>query len=235
MWLLPRGYHLVPCQDILDIPYRHSEVSLPLNKTKGFTIIVSYPSNNVKTVRQSQAVDVHTLIGNIGGYIGLFMGNSNFVYYGNEEKQRCSSFGFQSNFFAKLAHFNIVIFWCLIILGYAIMQLPEMTISLWKFIKNWKFHRRENCGRVQHTRNIMNKHKDSNNDGIMVQTKSQEDDKVFRIIKENHEWNTRRFEKIESSLEYVIRKIDQQQTKFQFFKIGLMHNSFVVLSNYTLV
>ena len=84
MWWVPPDYHLVPCQDIIDVPYRHSKDSH--NKTKGFTIIVSYPSNNVKTVRQSQAVDVHTLIGNIGGYIGLFMGNSNFVYYGNEEK-----------------------------------------------------------------------------------------------------------------------------------------------------
>ena len=34
---------------------------------------VSYP-NEWKIIRQSQAVDVHALIGNIGGYIGLFLG-----------------------------------------------------------------------------------------------------------------------------------------------------------------
>ena len=71
--LLPRDYLLVPCQDILEVPYRYSKS--PFAKEKGFSIDVNYPSNNVKTVRQSQAVDVHTLIGNIGGYIGLFMGN----------------------------------------------------------------------------------------------------------------------------------------------------------------
>ena len=77
MWLLPSDYHLVPCQDILNVPYRFYKE--PVNKTKGFTIYVTYPSNNVKTVRQSQAVDVHSLIGNIGGYIGLFVGNSCLV------------------------------------------------------------------------------------------------------------------------------------------------------------
>ena len=75
--LLPPGYHLVPCQDIIEVPYKFYKQ--PLNKTKGFTIYVTYPSNNVKRVRQSQAVDVHALIGNIGGYIGLFVGNSCLV------------------------------------------------------------------------------------------------------------------------------------------------------------
>jgi hypothetical protein len=78
MWSLPLDYQLMPCQYMTTVPYRHSkELSF---KPNSFTIIVTYPSN-VKTVKQSQAVDVHALIGNIGGYIGLFMGNSCLVYY----------------------------------------------------------------------------------------------------------------------------------------------------------
>jgi hypothetical protein len=70
---LPSDDYLVPCQGIPDVPYTYTQ---PFhNKTKGFTISVIYP-NNVKIIKQSQAVDVHSLIGNIGGYIGLFIGNS---------------------------------------------------------------------------------------------------------------------------------------------------------------
>jgi hypothetical protein len=68
LWTDP---YLVPCQGIPDISYSYRQVP---NKTKGFTITIIYP-NIVKIVTQSQAVDVHSLIGNMGGYIGLFMGN----------------------------------------------------------------------------------------------------------------------------------------------------------------
>jgi hypothetical protein len=67
---LATDHPLVPCQSIPDIPYTYTQ--LP-DKTKGFAITITYP-NNVKIVTQSQAVDVHSLIGNMGGYIGLFMG-----------------------------------------------------------------------------------------------------------------------------------------------------------------
>ena len=35
--------------------------------------MVTYPSKG-KTITQLQEVDAHALIGNIGGYIGLFLG-----------------------------------------------------------------------------------------------------------------------------------------------------------------
>ena len=38
-------------------------------------IEIVYP-DQFKIIRQSQAVDIHVFIGNIGGYIGLFLGNS---------------------------------------------------------------------------------------------------------------------------------------------------------------
>ena len=37
-------------------------------------LTVLYPEE-VKLITQSKEVDVHALIGNIGGYIGLFLGN----------------------------------------------------------------------------------------------------------------------------------------------------------------
>ena len=37
-------------------------------------LVINYPSI-VKTIKQSKEVDFHSLIGNIGGYIGLFLGN----------------------------------------------------------------------------------------------------------------------------------------------------------------
>ena len=43
-------------------------------KKKGLLqVTIGYPEQ-VKIITQSQAVDVHTIIGNIGGYIGLFLG-----------------------------------------------------------------------------------------------------------------------------------------------------------------
>ena len=48
------------------------------HKPKKFTIYVFFPLKG-KTITQSQEVDVHTLIGNIGGYIGLFLGRLLFT------------------------------------------------------------------------------------------------------------------------------------------------------------
>ena len=38
-----------------------------------FTIFMKYPEE-IKMITQSKEVDIHTLIGNVGGYIGLFLG-----------------------------------------------------------------------------------------------------------------------------------------------------------------
>ena len=40
---------------------------------KDYLISISYPPM-AKMITQSQAVDAHSLVGNIGGYIGLFLG-----------------------------------------------------------------------------------------------------------------------------------------------------------------
>ena len=41
-------------------------------------VSIKYP-NFVKTINQAKEVDFHTLIGNIGGYIGLFLGNIQYT------------------------------------------------------------------------------------------------------------------------------------------------------------
>ena len=40
------------------------------------TIELRFP-DQMKIITQSKEIDIHTLIGNIGGYIGLFLGNTN--------------------------------------------------------------------------------------------------------------------------------------------------------------
>ena len=118
------------------------------------------------------------------------------------------------------------------------MQLPEMLILFWGFVKNWRFYIREKWGGIQQMRNSTNSQQNSNAAGIMVQIESQEDEKECRMTKENYEWITdtlekiefrlkslegdkelttrketrewitERFEKMESRLEYVMQKID---------------------------
>ena len=40
-----------------------------------WNLLIRYPKNWIKVIQQSKEVDAHSLIGNIGGYVGLFLGN----------------------------------------------------------------------------------------------------------------------------------------------------------------
>ena len=40
-----------------------------------WNLLIRYPRNWIKVIQQSKEVDAHSLIGNIGGYVGLFLGN----------------------------------------------------------------------------------------------------------------------------------------------------------------
>ena len=52
----------------------YNYLSLPITSSEsGFMVAVLYP-DKMKVVTQNQLVDVQVLIGNIGGYIGLFLG-----------------------------------------------------------------------------------------------------------------------------------------------------------------
>jgi hypothetical protein len=63
----------LPCQQMPTIDVEVSKVSHGSPKNGTFLIYIGYPEQ-VKIITQSRAVDGNTLIGNIGGYIGLFLG-----------------------------------------------------------------------------------------------------------------------------------------------------------------
>ena len=60
-----------PCQGIPRVDFELSKDLISFEDS--FMLTAVYP-NQVKIVTQSRAVDVNALIGNIGGYIGLFLG-----------------------------------------------------------------------------------------------------------------------------------------------------------------
>ena len=63
-----------PCEEI---PHVSLKVSMYDSSYKPglYSFVVGYPKM-VKVITQQQAIDVHALIGNIGGYIGLFVGKN---------------------------------------------------------------------------------------------------------------------------------------------------------------
>ena len=74
-----QNYYPKPCQELTNIAY--SSRYTPLNTAQNANNVykdyiglrVAYP-RNIKLITESQLVDIHALIGNIGGYIGLFLG-----------------------------------------------------------------------------------------------------------------------------------------------------------------
>ena len=67
-----------PCQELSNVEIEYRE--LPYNYTDDKTLLmIQYPAQT-KFITQSQAVDLHSLIGNIGGYIGLFLGRNKTNY-----------------------------------------------------------------------------------------------------------------------------------------------------------
>ena len=63
------------CQEMPTITYKHifHYEPIPQNETKKFMFFLQYPRRG-KVITQSKAIDGQTLIGNIGGYIGLLLG-----------------------------------------------------------------------------------------------------------------------------------------------------------------
>ena len=75
----------VPCKSISKIDAEHTEIEIDAELAKidfntagehgelVFGFVVGFPGQ-IKLITQSQAVDINSFIGNIGGYIGLFLG-----------------------------------------------------------------------------------------------------------------------------------------------------------------
>ena len=65
-------YYPEPCQEISNIIYKFQKIPHWSNESI-LTVAVLYP-DKMKIVTQQRKVDYQVLIGNIGGYIGLFLG-----------------------------------------------------------------------------------------------------------------------------------------------------------------
>jgi len=75
-WNLNGRYLSGPCQEMPKIGHKHTFVLTSngkRNRAKTYYMYVSYP-DKMTIISHTQAVDFHSLIGNIGGYIGLFLG-----------------------------------------------------------------------------------------------------------------------------------------------------------------
>ena len=69
-----------PCQSISRIdskydlyPKEDGQNFVP-TQTTWYSLIINYP-DNMKVITQAQAVDFQALVGYVGGYVGLFLGN----------------------------------------------------------------------------------------------------------------------------------------------------------------
>ena len=62
----------VPCQEMSQLAFKFSD-GFQQNGYDSFPLLIQFP-DKIRAITQSQAIDIHSLIGNIGGYIGLFLG-----------------------------------------------------------------------------------------------------------------------------------------------------------------
>jgi hypothetical protein len=82
MDIIKKEQYFLPCQGMPRIDFEFTETTKTslFNVTDLFTLTIGYPEQ-AKLITQSRAVDFNTLIGNIGGYIGLFLGYLNRCIY----------------------------------------------------------------------------------------------------------------------------------------------------------
>ena len=71
----------LPCEEMSHVFYKHLDIDDFIVDMFGvidmYTLQIAYPEK-FKIITQKQDIDIHALIGNIGGYIGLFLGKQNF-------------------------------------------------------------------------------------------------------------------------------------------------------------
>lgn len=73
--IMPGKYYPVPCEGMSSIVFTASKLDYAiLSETPN--LMITYPKTT-RLVTQFKSVDLHALIGNIGGYIGLFLGKYN--------------------------------------------------------------------------------------------------------------------------------------------------------------
>lgn len=62
----------VPCQEMSQLAFTFTN-DFQIGGYEDYPILVVFPEK-IRAITYSQAIDIHSLIGNIGGYIGLFLG-----------------------------------------------------------------------------------------------------------------------------------------------------------------
>ena len=85
-----------------------------------FLIQIQYP-DEYKQIKMVKAVDIHSAIGNSGGYIGLFLGNV-FLLFGRFDNVLKYQLDFETN--KNIFH-----------IGYAFLQLPDFFVYLHGLIR----------------------------------------------------------------------------------------------------
>ena len=117
-----------PCQGMsnVEIDYRDLDVDDTQNSGPELQLRIEYPSE-VKMITQARSVDLHALVGYIGGYIGLFLGMSFIVSI----VQIISYFVYSHAAFDKYE----IIFTLMILSGYAVIQIPEFAFSICKYAR----------------------------------------------------------------------------------------------------
>ena len=73
--IMPRKYYPVPCEAMSSIVFMANRLDYSVSSETP-SLMITYPKTT-RLVTQLKSVDLHALIGNIGGYIGLFLGKYN--------------------------------------------------------------------------------------------------------------------------------------------------------------
>ena len=78
--LTGRERPIKPCSSAPTIIFSYDEYEYNFKGPEWFHVILQYP-NQYKETKMVQAIDLQTVIGNAGGYIGLFLGRINSVLF----------------------------------------------------------------------------------------------------------------------------------------------------------
>ena len=70
-----RTYGIEPCEEMINLAFTATGISPRSVYPENLKIMYIYPPST-KVIHQVRSIDLHALIGNIGGYIGLFLGKN---------------------------------------------------------------------------------------------------------------------------------------------------------------
>ena len=116
-----------PCQEMPYIDYKHSMIKTYYNATE-YLLWFYYP-HKTKFIAQSQDVDAHSLIGNIGGYIGLFLGKFLSIL---RISQKTSPYALNSEGYFVV---SVFLFQCCRLCRYTITGTCDVHLSISKLAK----------------------------------------------------------------------------------------------------